>query len=198
MSSETENRRRQILAAAEKLLEHYGVAKTTVKDIAREAAIGVGTVYLEFGSKDDIIKLLASKRHQSILERMSAAAADGAPAADRLRAMMNARADAFVNYSSGGTHAQELVHCACQPVEVSWASYVKSEHDLVESVIRDGVDTGEFDVDDPKLAARTVLCAYMIFTPPWVFRLRPNVLEVSIEAMHALVLDGLRRRTRDH
>ena len=191
MSIDSTERRKQILAAAERLLEHYGVAKTTVKDIAREAAIGVGTVYLEFGSKDDIIKLLASKRHQSILERLHEAVDGESSAADKLQALMNERANVFVGYASAGSHAQELVHCRCQPVELSWAAYVKAEHALVEDVIRAGTESGEFDVADPKLAARTVLCAYMIFTPPWVFGLRAPVLRETLDAMHELVLHGL-------
>lgn len=193
MSTEPD-RRKLILAAAEKLLEHYGVAKTTVKDIAREAAIGVGTVYLEFGSKDDIIKLLASRKHQSILDRLQATADGETTASDKLRALMNERANLFVRYANAGTHAAELVHCSCHPVEMSWAKYVKAEHGLVEDIIRAGRESGEFDVADTNLAARTVLCAYMIFTPPFVFGLRPQVLEETLESMHELVLDGLTRR----
>lgn len=191
MPEDTTDRRKQILAAAERLLEHYGVSKTTVKDIAREAAIGVGTVYLEFGSKDDIIKLLASKRHSSILDRLRDAVAGESSASDKLRALMNARAEVFASYATAGTHALDLVHCACHPVEMSWADYVQAEHMLVEDVLRAGVTAGEFDVASVESTAKAILCAYMIFTPPWVFRLREHILWDRLQAMHVLVLDGL-------
>ena len=49
----------QILDAAERLLRHYGRNKTTVSDIAREAGIAVGSVYLEFETKDAIVAALS-------------------------------------------------------------------------------------------------------------------------------------------
>jgi hypothetical protein len=53
-------RRQTILAAAERLLRHYGPGKTTIAEIAREADVGVGTVYLEFSSKDAILEALSA------------------------------------------------------------------------------------------------------------------------------------------
>lgn len=48
----------RILDATRKLLIHYGYDKTTVSDIAREAGISKGAVYLEFPSKDALIHAL--------------------------------------------------------------------------------------------------------------------------------------------
>jgi AcrR family transcriptional regulator len=55
MSNERSNR---ILEATRKLLIHYGYDKTTVSDIAREAGISKGAVYLEFPSKDALVHAL--------------------------------------------------------------------------------------------------------------------------------------------
>src|SRR4029079_9279854 len=67
-------RREQILSAADRLLRHYGPNKTTVADVAREAGIGVGSVYLEFPSKDALIEELSRARHRAVLAAMRAAA----------------------------------------------------------------------------------------------------------------------------
>jgi len=63
-------RREQILQAAERLLQHYGPQKTTVADVAREAGIGVGSVYLEFPSKEAIVEALSRARYEAVLEAM--------------------------------------------------------------------------------------------------------------------------------
>ena len=68
------DRRVLILQAAERLLGHYGLQKTTVADIAREAKIGVGTVYLEFNSKDAIISELSDAKYRHVLRAMRRAA----------------------------------------------------------------------------------------------------------------------------
>ncbi len=68
-------RRQRILEATERLLRRYGPAKTTVADIAREAEIAVGAVYLEFASKDAIVEELSQGEHRAVMAAMRAAAA---------------------------------------------------------------------------------------------------------------------------
>ena len=74
-------RRAEILAVAEKLFKHYGPSKTTIGDIAREAGIGVGSVYLEFCSKDEIVGELATRRHDRVLAALVCSRATSCSAA---------------------------------------------------------------------------------------------------------------------
>jgi AcrR family transcriptional regulator len=48
--------RRRIVAATRALHDEQGVADTTVKQIARRADVGVGTVYHHFPTYDDVIR----------------------------------------------------------------------------------------------------------------------------------------------
>src|SRR4051794_35773379 len=106
-------RREQILQAAERLLEHYGPQKTTVADVAREAGIGVGSVYLEFPSKEAIIEALSRARHEAVLEAMRAVAKQPDSSwSERLATMMQTRLEAYLAQASGGAHARDLFHCA--------------------------------------------------------------------------------------
>jgi AcrR family transcriptional regulator len=43
------------------LFKHYGFEKTTVADIAHAARIGVGSVYLEFDSKETVARELSKR-----------------------------------------------------------------------------------------------------------------------------------------
>ncbi len=54
--SDDEDRKTRILDAAAELFVHYGFDKTTVSDIAREAGISKGAIYLHFGSKDELLE----------------------------------------------------------------------------------------------------------------------------------------------
>lgn len=51
-------REQGILDAAAKLFIHYGYDKTTVSDIAHEAGISKGAIYLHFKSKDELLEAL--------------------------------------------------------------------------------------------------------------------------------------------
>jgi AcrR family transcriptional regulator len=78
-------RRQRILRAAERLLSHYGFAKTTVADIAKEARVGVGTVYLEFSSKEAIVATLSMQVRQRALDSMRACCVGHTSYAERIR-----------------------------------------------------------------------------------------------------------------
>ncbi len=51
---ETRDKRQDIMAAAEKLLAHRRIHEVTLDDVAKEARVGKGTIYLHFKDKDDL------------------------------------------------------------------------------------------------------------------------------------------------
>lgn len=53
---ETDSREQRILDAASALISHYGYDKTTVEDIAREAGISKGAIYLHFDGKEALFE----------------------------------------------------------------------------------------------------------------------------------------------
>jgi AcrR family transcriptional regulator len=56
--SDNDAREERILDAAEKLIVHYGYDKASVSDIADEAGISKGAIYLHFESKDELFEVL--------------------------------------------------------------------------------------------------------------------------------------------
>lgn len=65
---EKETRRREILDAARKVFAGKGLKKTTMEEIAREAELSPGTLYLYFKNKDELIASLST----SVLEYLLA------------------------------------------------------------------------------------------------------------------------------
>ena len=58
----------RILEAAAKLIAHYGYDKTTVSDIADEAGISKGAVYLHYKSKEDLFEALIYHEGEKVLD----------------------------------------------------------------------------------------------------------------------------------
>jgi AcrR family transcriptional regulator len=191
-------RREQILQAAERLLEHYGPQKTTVADVAREAGIGVGTVYLEFPSKEAIIEALSRSRYEAVLEAMRGAMKQEKTSwADRLANMMQTRIEAYLVQASGGAHARDLFHCANPAVKNASLWFHQEEQTLVTELLEAAVAAGEFDVADAGLTARVILRAYSGFTPPWIMCGDPTETRQLAKGLHDLVTRGLLRRQKD-
>ena len=56
---ERERRRQQIIVAAKRVFSEKGFSKSTMEDIAREAELSPGTLYLYFKNKDDLYASLS-------------------------------------------------------------------------------------------------------------------------------------------
>jgi AcrR family transcriptional regulator len=184
-------RRVTILEAAGRLFGHYGPAKTTISDIAKEARVGVGTVYLEFRSKDAILSTLSSRRHARVLVAVERAWSDGRPAPERLERALAARIEGFLHCGRDGAHGADLFACSSPAVERAHADFVARERALFARFLREGAERGELAVSDPELEARALLLAFEAFAPPAVFRHPTSSLEADLARVSRLVLRGL-------
>ena len=77
-----------ILDAAERLLAHYGYGKMTMSDLAEEAGIGVGTIYLHFSGKAEVAFAVFERSNRRVVEQLEAEARAASPLPIRLRAML--------------------------------------------------------------------------------------------------------------
>ncbi|HOD17479.1 MAG TPA: TetR/AcrR family transcriptional regulator [Candidatus Cloacimonadota bacterium] len=59
-----QEKKRQIIDAADNLFCRFGYAKTSLEDIAREAALGKGTIYYNFDSKEEIFFEVVKRHYQ--------------------------------------------------------------------------------------------------------------------------------------
>lgn len=90
-----ENRRR-ILCAAGRLFAERGPEHVSMQDVAREACVGMGTMYRRFGDRDGLTFALLGERHaafQDDLLRGAPPLGPGAPARERLHAFGRAYLD---------------------------------------------------------------------------------------------------------
>jgi len=65
---ERERRRQQIIAASKRVFVSKGVSKATIKDIAEEAELSPGTLYIYFKNKDELYSSLSIRmlKHLSV------------------------------------------------------------------------------------------------------------------------------------
>ena len=79
-SDERKLREERILDAATTLLVRWGYRKTTIDDVAREAGVGKGTIYLHWKDKNDLFRAAISReqyRYSEDIKRRIAADPEG-------------------------------------------------------------------------------------------------------------------------
>ncbi|MGD8860395.1 MAG: TetR/AcrR family transcriptional regulator [Myxococcales bacterium] len=73
---EREERRVHILDAAERIFFDMGPVQATMEDVAREAELSKGTLYLYFKSKDELYLAIAERGLQHLVARLDALSAE--------------------------------------------------------------------------------------------------------------------------
>ena len=68
LSTDTAEARQQILAAAESVIARYGVSKTTMDDIGKQAGVSRPTVYRYFGDRDNLLAALIERRSRMLFD----------------------------------------------------------------------------------------------------------------------------------
>lgn len=189
----TDARRRAILECAARLFHHYGHAKTTVADIAREAQMGVGTFYLVFPSKEAIVEELSSTAHGRVLRAMReiAEARAGDSFSERLAGVLETRVAMFQKLAEEGQHACELVHCKSGPVKSVHAKFREEERLLLQQVLEQAAASGELASLDAKRAAGLIQRACATLSPPWLYEQPAEEARRAAYEMCRLLLLGL-------
>ena len=83
--SQKQKRRAQIIEGAIKIFARKGFYHATVKDVAREAGVADGTIYLYFKNKDDLLISLFESKMEDILSRFRSRLANFDDPLERLR-----------------------------------------------------------------------------------------------------------------
>ena len=198
--AQREDVREAILDATDQLLARYGYKKMTIDDLAQEAKIGKGTVYLHFSSKEEI----ALSHIDRIVERLRGRLREIAQAelspADKLRRMLVMRV--LFRFDSVQHYTQSLndLLAALRPrLLARRQDYFEEEARVFAGVLTEGQRSGLFKSGAPLAAAHLLLVATNSLLP---YSLSTRELgerkdiEEKITRLAALLLEGVLRRDK--
>lgn len=185
-------KRDAILRAAWKLIRHYGYTKTTIQDIAREAGIGKGTVYLSFSSKSEIMLGIVEATNERITNDLADISRKNTPPAHRLRECLTHRVMTIYDLVQRYPHGEEVISSMKPEIVRKIDVYVKKQGAILGRIIREGAAQGTFDVTDPDDKGLLLAGLFEHFTPPYYrFRSRKS-LEQFVGSVTDLIIAGMR------
>lgn len=152
-STRQENIRR-ILESAERLFRHYGYAKTTVADIAKDLGMSTANIYRFFGSKTEIHQALANRMLGAAYAMAAETVALPISATERLRLYAKQQFQLTVETMMDEQKVHEMVIVA---IEREWHvidKHIDLLNALLANLIREGIEAGEFTVTDADMAAK--------------------------------------------
>jgi TetR/AcrR family fatty acid metabolism transcriptional regulator len=184
----------QIIDAAVRVFARNGFYNSRVSDIAREAGIASGTIYLYFKTKDDIlVRLFRDKMAEFVgALRKQIAGAPDAPA--KLRRLVRLHFETLEANPNVAEVVQVELRQGHKFFRGASAHEVSGYFELIGSVLQEGVAAGVFRPDLPvKIATKMLFGAMDQVTTSWVLGKRGYRLADAAEPVANLFLKGVSR-----
>jgi AcrR family transcriptional regulator len=153
--------RADLLAAAESLLAHKGIDRTTISDITSEAGLGFGTFYNYFASKEELYAELVRNALQLLVERIDTRCAGTPDHLERLRVIAEEGADFAADLSDLFTllttnpDVHEATHEGVEELAASLKGW-----------LRRGFADGVFQQVDPDIVVKAIIGMYAFVLRP--------------------------------
>jgi AcrR family transcriptional regulator len=147
----------RIMLAAADAFADKGFHATTTRDIASRAGLSPAGVYVHFASKEVLLFELSRRGHARARDLLVAAADQAATPTEALRALIGGFSRWHAEHYELGRIVQfEFRHLSPEHREAVLG--LRTEIDgVVAGVLRDGVASGEFEVDDVSVTALALL-----------------------------------------
>jgi len=186
--------RQKILDAAKHRLWHYGFKKTTIDEIASDAGVGKGTVYLYFESKEDIgLAIMAQYKETSLNEIEAVAQDEHKTPVEKLTEMLQMPMQSALRRCQESPATLELVVAMKPHIRARLRPFLDKEYALLAGVLDEGNRLGIFDVPDTLRAARTLKTMCLGFLPPYPCVSDQNEIAAEIAEIVELTTRGLRK-----
>jgi AcrR family transcriptional regulator len=160
--------RGRIMDAAEALFRRLGYAKTAVADIAAELGMSPANVYRFFPSKNAIVEAICKRFLAEIDRKAWAVARAKGPAGERIERLI---LEILAYHKENVLTEQRVNDMVVAAIELSWDA-IRAHKDVmrtvVEVILRDGIETGEFEPVEPRETAELILRSVTCFTHPMV------------------------------
>jgi len=151
------DKRLQILAGAAQVFGRQGFHHSTVADVAREAGVAPGTVYLYFSQKEDLLLSLYERSFRDFLRETHRACAACPPGEARLRTLIHRH----LRHAQDNPQLARVLHLHAREVHprlrAGIAATIQPYTDLIEEIIREGQEAGAFDPSLSEVVARRFL-----------------------------------------
>jgi AcrR family transcriptional regulator len=139
---------RKLLVAAVEAFAERGYHATTTRDIAGRAGMSPAALYIHYKTKEELLHRISRIGHDKALEILSAAAdAEGTPS-ERLADAVSS----FVRWHAGRHDTAHVVQYEIDALSDDHRTEIielrRRSDAIVRGILRDGVESGEFDVPD--------------------------------------------------
>jgi len=182
----------QIIEAAVRVFARKGYYNSRVSDIAREAGIAAGTIYLYFKTKDDILVTLFRDKMTEFVDAMHKAIATEPDAASKVRRLVSLHFRLLEEDPNLAEVLQVELRQGQKFFRGASGQEIAAYFALIGSVLEEGVAEGRFRLNGSvKVATKMLFGAMDQMATSWVLGKRGYRLVDTAGAVAEIFLQGL-------
>ena len=183
-----------ILRSAIKVFASSGFFNSKVADVAREAGVADGTVYLYFKNKDDILVSIFNYYMEEALAAGKASLERTDDPIEKLRRIVHAHLERLGRDRNLAIVFQVELRSSTKFMEQFSATKVTEYLDLIRSVLEEGQQHGAFRPElNTKVAAKVLFGALDEMATNWVLSRKRYSLVSTAEPLLDVFLNGVGR-----
>jgi TetR/AcrR family fatty acid metabolism transcriptional regulator len=181
-----------IIDAAVRVFARNGYYNSRVSDIAREAGIASGTIYLYFRTKDEILVTLFREKMAEWVARARADISAEADAVAKLRRLVRLHFGVLEDNPELAEVVQVELRQGHKFFRGAPADEVSAYFELIRSILDEGVAAGQVRGDVPvKLATKMLFGAMDQLATSWVLGKRAYRLVEAADEVATIFLRGV-------
>lgn len=182
----------QIIDAAVRVFARKGYYKSRVSDIAREAGIAAGTIYLYFRTKDEILVTLFREKMAQFVATLRKSIAHEPDAVAKIRRLIHLHFQLLEQHPELAEVVQVEQRQGQKFFRGASAQEISSYFALIGSVLEEGVAEGRLRQNLPvKTATKALFGAMDQMATSWVLGKRGYRLADTAEAVADIFLQGV-------
>ncbi|MCY4637671.1 MAG: TetR/AcrR family transcriptional regulator [Acidobacteria bacterium] len=187
------DKRTAILNAATRVFARRGFFNAQVADVAREAGVAAGTVYLYFRSKDDLLTSIFEKSMTRALEEADRALAGVTDPVERLRRLARVHLGGLGSRRDLAIVFQVELRQSTKFMERFSAAQLRTYLDHLRDAVRAAQEAGVFRTDlNATLAAKAIFGALDEMVTNWVLSNRDHRLVDDADPVIDLLVNGMK------
>ncbi len=182
----------QIIEAAVRVFARNGYYNSRVSDIAREAGVASGTIYLYFKTKDEILVTLFREKMAAWVAYVRAEIADERDPVAKIRRLVALHFSVLEKDPALAEVVQIELRQGQKFFRGASAHEISAYFDLIGTVLEEGQAAGVFRDDVPvKIATKVLFGAMDQMATSWVLGKRKHRLTEAAEAVATVFLRGV-------
>jgi AcrR family transcriptional regulator len=186
----------EAIRAAQKLFQQFGLAKTTMEDIAKAMGRGKSTLYYYYKSKDEIFDAVIGSEIEEVFQKIQSGVAKAGTAEEKLQRYITISFKAMKSKVNLYNTVREELHNDFSEVHRLIRKFNTSEVNAVKEILLFGVKNGEFGSsieDEIDLVSYLIVNAFRSLTVDLVIESKFPNSDQKLTALVNMLIKALKK-----